>query len=316
VRLTAIVPATNEPQTLEACLEAIRAAEESPDEVIVIRAPPFAGPAAARNDGAQSASGDVLVFVDADVLVHRDAFRRIRSAFAEDETLAALFGSYDDEPKANGVVSSFRNLLHHHVHQASGGPATTFWGGLGAMRADVFREAGGFDAGRYPQPSIEDIELGMRIARSGARIILEPTVQGKHLKSWSLAQMVETDLLRRGVPWLRLLFETGESSQTLNLGVRHRLSTVSALVIAAGLVTRRPRTVAAGALTLVVLNRSFYALLLRKRGAPEAIAGIGLHALHHLTAAAAVPPAILQHVASRKRAARGSPQEDTNILQS
>jgi len=68
------------------------------------------------------------------------------------------------------------------------------------MRSDVFQDAGGFDARRYPHPSVEDIELGMRVARSGARILLDPKLQGRHLKSWTLSQMVQTDLLRRGVP--------------------------------------------------------------------------------------------------------------------
>lgn len=318
VTLTAVVPATNEPATLEECLGAIRAAEAGPEQLIVVRDPPLAGPAAARNAGALVANGDVIVFVDADVVVHRDAFRRIRAAFDTDSELAALFGSYDDEPAADGVVSSFRNLLHHHVHQISGGAATTFWGGLGAIRASVFRSVGGFDAGRYPHPSIEDIELGMRVARSGGKILLAPEIQGRHLKSWTFSQMVQTDLLRRGIPWLRLLLETGENSRTLNLGVRHRLSTVSAVLIGVGLATRRPGLFAGSAISFVVLNRSFYALLLRKRGLREAGAGVGLHAIHHLTGAAAVPAAILQHLTSQQQQTTHGPaqRQATTILRS
>jgi len=95
-RLSAIVPASDAPATLEACLQAIHGADEAPEEVIVARE--GLGPAAARNDGASRASGDVLVFVDADVLPHADAFHRIRRAFDSDAELAALFGSYDDMP--------------------------------------------------------------------------------------------------------------------------------------------------------------------------------------------------------------------------
>src|SRR5438105_2372552 len=94
--LSAIVPATNAPPTLARCLEAIRAADEPPEEVIAVEE--GGGPADARNRGAAGAAGDVLVFVDADVLVHHDAFVRIRRAFDEQQDLAALFGSYDDRP--------------------------------------------------------------------------------------------------------------------------------------------------------------------------------------------------------------------------
>ena len=301
VKLTAVVPATNEPDTLEACLAAIRDADDGPDELVVVRDAPLAGPAAARNAGVRSAEGDVIVFVDADVLVHRDAFRRIRAAFDGDADLTALFGSYDDAPADDGVVSAFRNLLHHHVHHSSAGPATTFWAGLGAIRRDAFLAVGEFDAERYPYPSVEDIELGMRVARAGGRIVLNPEVQGRHLKTWTFAQMVKTDLLRRGIPWLRLLLASGESSRTLNLGMRHRLSTLSAIALAGGILLRRPRLVAGAAIAMIGLNGSFYVFLLRKRGVAAAVAGVGLHAVHHLTAAAAVPPAIVQHLASRKR---------------
>ena len=75
-------------------------------------------------------------------------------------------------------MSAFRNLLHHHVHQQAAGPATTFWAGLGAVRREAFLASAGFDAERYPVPSIEDIELGMRLAPTAARIGLDPRDPG------------------------------------------------------------------------------------------------------------------------------------------
>ena len=158
-----------------------------------MREPTLAGPAEARNLGAQRARGDVLVFVDADVVVHADAFHRIRAALEADQGLTAIFGSYDDSPPAPGAVSGFRNLLHHYVHQSSPGPATTFWAGLGAIRRDAFLASGGFDAARYPRASIEDVELGIRLAEAGARIVLDPELQGTHLKEWGLGEMLRTD---------------------------------------------------------------------------------------------------------------------------
>lgn len=292
MRLTVIVPATNDPPTLARCLRAIGSADASPEEAVVIREPPGAGPAAARNAGAAEACGDVLVFVDADVVVHGDAFRRIRAAFEADPGLAALFGSYDDSPPAPGVVSGFRNLLHHHVHQCSPGPATTFWAGLGAVRRDVFLSVGGFDAVRYPRPSIEDVELGVRLDEAGARIELDPELRGTHLKAWSLAEMVRTDFARRGVPWIELLLEGRGPRSALNLGPRHRASAAASLALAAALAARRPRAAALGALILVALNRDLYALVARRRGPLEAAASVGLHAVHHLAAAAAVPAGV------------------------
>jgi hypothetical protein len=302
-RLTAIVPATDRPPTLTRCTEAIRSAEASPEELLVVDAPADAGPAEARNAGARRAGGEVLVFIDADVVVRDDAFRRIRDAFEADPALSAVFGSYDDAPEAPGPVSSFRNLLHHYVHQSSAGPATTFWAGLGAVRRDSFMSAGGFDEERFQVPSVEDIELGMRLAAAGERITLDPLLQGTHLKAWTLGQMIRTDFARRGVPWVELLVSDRERASIgdLNLGWPHRLSVLACLVGLGGLIMRRPRLVVAMAVALVAINRPFYRLLGR-RGLGTAVAGVGLHAIHHLTAAAAVPAGVIAHLFNGRRA--------------
>jgi len=293
------VPATNAPPTLAACLHAIRTAEEAPEEVVVVEE--GGGPADARNRGATRATGEVLVFVDADVVVHPDAFRRIRRAFDGDAELAALFGSYDDRPAAPGTVSTFRNLLHHHVHQTGAGPATTFWAGLGAVRRDAFESVGGFDDERYLVPSVEDIDLGTRLVAAGRRIELDPSVQGTHLKAWGLRGMIESDLWHRGVPWVELLLRHGARSSALNLGWRHRASAAASVFTAVALLRGRLRTAILGVAALVALNRSFYALLARRRGRVEATAGVGLHALHHLVAALSVPIALVEHLRRRDR---------------
>jgi GT2 family glycosyltransferase len=277
----------------------LRAAQGPDDELIVIELPPGLSPAAARNAGARQASGDVVVFVDSDVVVHHDALARIRNAFA-DGAIDALFGSYDDSPAAPGVVAGFRNLLHHHVHQSNPGPADTFWSGLGAIRRAVLEHDGGFAQDRYPHPSIEDIELGGRLHANGAVIVLDPAVQGTHLKAWTLTSMVATDFARRGVPWVALLVATGRVSKTLNLGWRHRLSALSAAALVAGLVVRRRPVVAMSIAAFVGLNVRFYLLLMRRRGPADAALGVALHLVHHLVGVAAVPAGVAAGLAERR----------------
>jgi Glycosyl transferase family 2 len=298
--LSVVVPATDAPATLDECLRAIEAAVDSPPELIVVDTPREIGPAAARNAGARRSSGDVIVFVDSDVAVHRDAFARIQTAFANDPTLTALFGSYDDEPRPGGVVSDFRNLLHHHVHQTAAGPATTFWAGLGAVRRAAFEASGGFDERSFPEPSIEDIDLGMRIVDQGGRIVLDPLLQGKHLKRWTLVGMIDTDFAARGVPWVTLLLRRGSSSTALNLGWRHRTTAVASLALVTALARRR-LPLSAGLLVLIItLNQSFYRLLLRQRGAAVVAAGLPLHIVHHLVGLAALPAGARRHLLARR----------------
>ncbi len=295
--MAVVVPATNAPPTLERCLDAITAATEPPDELVVVSTPSSAGPAAARNAGSRQVEADVIVFVDSDVLVHPDAFSRIRRAFASDPDLAAVFGSYDREVATQGVVAGFRNLLHHSVHQRSAGHVRSFWAGLGAVRRSAFDAAGGFDASRYPGPSIEDIELGGRLASHG-RILLDPAIQGTHLKEWTFGSMVRTDFARRGVPWVSLILERRQVPADFNLGARERASAAAALALAWGVVRGRPLVAAAGVGTGILLNRDLYSVLHARLGAKGTIAGIGLHAVHQLTAVAAVPAGVVVAVSA------------------
>lgn len=295
-RLSVIVPATDQPPTLVQTLPALRAGLYSDEELIVVTAPANAGPAEARNHGAADATGDVLVFVDADVVVNADALGRLRTAFDADPGLTAVFGSYDDGPRSQAVISEFRNLLHHHVHQGCPGAASTFWAGLGAVRREAFLAVGGFDSQRYDIPSIEDIEFGVRLHRAGGQIELHPRVKGTHLKHWTLGNMIRTDFQRRGIPWVELILEHGAAPATLNLSWRERASTALTLIGLPTLALRSHRPLKAVLVTITLINAPFYWLLLRRMGLSRAIAGIGLHALHRLVAVAAVPAGIVRHV--------------------
>ena len=300
--LSVVVLATDAPATLPRCLAAIDRSGCA-DEVIVVDGPARLSASAARNAGADRATGDVVVFVDADVEVHADALQRIRAAFDTQGALTAVFGSYDDAPAADGVVSAFRNLLHHHVHQQAAGPAETFWSGLGAVRRGTFRTVGGFDEQRFPLPSVEDVDLGARLTAAGAQVLLDPAIQGTHLKRWTLRSMVVTDVTRRGVPWVALILRHRRGSTALNLGWRHRVTACACALAAGGLLTRRPWAAAVALGVVASLNRDLYALLARRRGWPEAAAGVALHMVHHLCGLAAVPLGVVSHV-REQRAAR------------
>ena len=70
--------------------------------------------------------------------------RESRAAFAEDLTLDALIGSYDDDPAERDFLSQYKNLMHCFVHQTGNEQASTFWSGCGAIRRDVSLAHSGF----------------------------------------------------------------------------------------------------------------------------------------------------------------------------
>lgn len=297
VRLSVIVPATAPAPTLPRCLAALEAAR--PDEVLVADQPPLGTPAAARNLAAAGATGDVLVFVDADVLVHPDALDRIRARL-RDPALDAVFGSYDDSPEARGPVSGFRNLLHHHVHHEDAGPAQSFWTGLGAVRRTAFDGAGRLDPARR---WLEDVELGARLVQAGSRIELDPSIQGTHLKRYTLASMLHVDTVERAIPWVDLMLDGRAPHSSLNAGAKHRASALLALTTVGAAALGRPRTALLALGGFAALNTDLYRTIARRRGPLEGATAVPLHVLHHVSAAAAVPAGVVLHLRRRYRAA-------------
>jgi hypothetical protein len=117
--------------------------------------------------------------------------------------------------------------------------------------------------------------------------------------------MVWTDFAQRGVPWVALLIRSRRLPRHLNLGWRHRLSTAASLLALFAALRRRPALLAGALLMLVGLNRSLYALVLHRLGPSRTALGVGVHALHHLAAAASVAvglgSALVRGIGARRR---------------
>jgi len=276
-----------------------------PPDSRLVEVPFRSGPARARNAGAAATASDVLLFIDADVEVPPDTVARVQAEFTARPEATALFGSYDDTPGDPGFLSQYRNLLHHFVHQHAQAEASTFWAGLGAVRAEAFRSAGGFDEG-ITQPSIEDIEFGCRLRNAGQRIRVVKDLQGRHFKRWTAGEMLKTDLFRRGVPWMRLILAQRRAPRDLNLDRTARWSTVLAgLALISGLWAFWQPVSAAVALAcllwLVLLNRRFYRFLAEKRGAWFALRSLPWHVIFYLECGLAALLGTFLHLGDRVR---------------
>jgi len=197
--ISIIVPAYNAEDTLADCLSALEA-QTLPGgqyEIIIVDdgssdgsadiarrydvrliQQPNAGPAAARNRGAQAARGELLLFTDADCAPAPDWVRRMLVPFRNPEVAGAK-GVYRTRQKA--VVARFVQLEYESkyarmTHQDHIDFVDTY---SAAYRRDIFLANGGFDD-RFPTASVEDQEFSFRLARKGYRLVFVPRAAVYH----------------------------------------------------------------------------------------------------------------------------------------
>lgn len=267
------------------------------------------GASAARNAGVQAARGDVVAFVDADVKVHQNTLEMLLDSLQTRPEIDAVFGSYDDDPADRHTVSTFKNLMHHYIHQQGNAEASTFWTGCGAVRRHVFKEIGPFH--QESHVCAEDIDYGHRLCDGGHKIWLRRDIQCKHLKRWTLWRMARTDVMQRGIPWTVMMLRRGRADGDLNLGWRHRGSAALAGGAAIALVGAgiwQPVALPGAAFCiagLVWLQRGFYAFLAARRGWWFAVRCAPLHVLYYCYSILAVVAGVVVQLFSEGQ--RGFP---------
>jgi glycosyltransferase involved in cell wall biosynthesis len=173
------------------------------------------GPAAARNRGAQEAQGDLLLFLDDDVVPDPDLVRQHLLSHADaspstlvtgpmltppDERLSA-WTAYDQS-----LLMRYYAGIQHGRYQPG---ARLFYTGNASLQRAFFFTAGGFDT-QFRRS--EDVEFAFRADRLGAVYRFNPDARGVHypvrsFEAWSQTayRYGENDVLftrEKGVDWL------------------------------------------------------------------------------------------------------------------
>jgi len=191
VRISVIVPVYNGSQTLPACLQALQRQTRPPAEIIVVDdgstddsstvAAQFgvtvisqsnAGPAAARNHGAQIAQGDILLFTDADCAPAPDWVEQMSAPLADPAVTGAkgVYRTAQPELVARFVQQEYQDRYDRMTGHENIDFVDTY---AAAYRRDVFLAAGGFDT-TFPTASVEDQEFSFRLAGQGHRLVYAP----------------------------------------------------------------------------------------------------------------------------------------------
>jgi len=317
--LSIVVPSRNAVSTLPAALAAIRASKLSRDDyelivvddassdasatvaarhadmVIRLRGRPL-GPAYARNRGAELARGDIVVFVDADVLVRPDTLPRMLAMFSGDSEVDAVSASHDDLPAARNFASRYWNLLLHFGEQRYVGTGGDLASGCSAVRRSVLLRAGMYDEWRFGFGCLEGLELGQRLQGAGSRVLVSQSIQVTHLREWSVASVYReiwnrSRILTRSLGYQRTRISVpSEVVFTLSRAMPSALAVVS-IVALSGAFLEPPWWLAKGTIALVgvlLANMSVYAFYARTQGVAFAIAAAPVHLVTQSVAAVAL----------------------------
>ncbi|TVR84843.1 MAG: glycosyltransferase [Rhodospirillales bacterium] len=153
--------------------EALRpAAEDAGATLHVLRQPENKGPAAARNRGAEAATGEVVVFTDSDCEPTPDWLSQMLAPF-ENPAVSAVKGAY--RTRQTALVARFAQAEFEERYRMLERSQTVdvVFSYSAAFRTTVFREAGGFDS-RFPVADNEDTDLSYRIVEAGHRAVFNP----------------------------------------------------------------------------------------------------------------------------------------------
>jgi GT2 family glycosyltransferase len=267
------------------------------------------GPAGARNRGAAAATGDVVFFVDSDVIVRPDTLRRLAEAFDADPSLDGVMAVQAPAMRFGNVCSRYKNLWMYYTYvRRAGEDVPLFYTTAAAIRRRTFLDAGGFDL-NYTDPNVEDTDFGQKLARLGYRIRIVPDLEVEHVKGYDLAGLLRTDFLRsRSLARLKLrkrneAFANNDTSVPTAYILSVPLAAVAVLVLLAALALGSAPLLGAGVVALgaiFMLNVPFLRLLRTHGGVKTWALGCAILVIELLAAGAGSAVGIATFIAGRK----------------
>lgn len=215
-RISVVMPVYNAERLLGECLAAVAASTFRDYEVVVVddsstdrsreiaaahgaRVVPSGGrlgPGRARNKGVEHARGDIVFFIDSDVVIRPDTLGRLVTAFDRDPGVAGLMAVQSPTMRFRNLCSVYKNLWMYYTYvRRAGEDVPLFYTTAAAIRRDAFVKSGGFDV-NYVDPNIEDTDYGQKLAQQGYRIQILPDLEVEHVKGYDLAGLLRVDFLR------------------------------------------------------------------------------------------------------------------------
>lgn len=328
-RISVVMPVYNAERLLGECLAAVAASTFRDYEVVVVddsssdrsreiaaahgaRVVPSGGrlgPGRARNKGVEHARGDIVFFIDSDVVIRPDTLGRLVAAFDRDPGVSGLMAVQSPTMRFRNLCSVYKNLWMYYTYvRRAGEDVPLFYTTAAAIRRDAFLKSGGFDV-NYVDPNIEDTDYGQKLAQQGYRIQILPDLEVEHVKGYDLKGLLRVDFLR-SMSLARLKLRksadgigTNDTSVPTGYIVSVPLAGVAMLLLLAAMASGNRALLVANFLalaTILVLNVPFLRLIRAHGGVRAWGLSCGLLIIELLAAGAGSAVGIATYLGGKK----------------
>ena len=328
-RISVVMPVYNAERLLGECLAAVNASTFRDYEIVVVddsstdksreiaasygaRVVPSGGrlgPGRARNKGVEHARGDIVFFIDSDVVVRPDTLARLVTAFDRDPGVSGLMAVQSPAMRFRNLCSVYKNLWMHYTYvRRAGEDVPLFYTTAAAIRRAAFVASGGFDA-NYVDPNIEDTDYGQKLAQQGYRVQILPDLEVEHVKGYDLAGLLRVDFLR-SMSLARLKLRksadgigTNDTSVPTGYILSVPLAGLAVLLLLAGMALGNRTLLMANFLalaTILVLNVPFLRLIRAHGGVRAGSLSCGLLIIELLAAGAGSAVGIATYLGGKK----------------
>jgi len=213
--ISVVVPVYNNAAFIGKCIEGIRASRYDNYEIIIvddassdntveivekfdvnlIKLKKRESANYCRNIGADEAKGDILLFMDSDVVVEPETLGEVAKIFSEGK-LDAIVGVYSVSDDYENLISRYKNLWIRYSYIISDASVDWIFGAISAIKKNVFLQVKGFNRDLHSQNGTDDLELGKRLASENYAIEINEKIEGKHLRHFTLGALLKNDFRR------------------------------------------------------------------------------------------------------------------------
>lgn len=201
-----IVPCYNAEKTITLCLNSIISQTSISDEIIlvddasrdqfsqqiagqvkIIKRKMNGGAAAARNEGAIVAQGEILIFIDADVELMGSEIETIKDYFRNNPGVNTLTGTLNPGFGPVDFFTDYKNSYMSYIFSKCRLDVNFVYGSVCAIRSSDYIP--------WPEePRLgEDSHWGYLLSLAGLKIHLLKNISVRHLKQYSFLSLVKND---------------------------------------------------------------------------------------------------------------------------